>query len=88
MPGENTDREAPIEVIRSDAVARLRGEVIALLNGVYEYVDERVYHKHSKEYKRRQQIKPGFFVVLFHYLYLKINTFFAVLAEDEYLMRL
>ena len=52
-------------VVPADSEIALRSGVIALLEGINENIDQRVYHKHAQEDQGGQQIQPRFPIIRF-----------------------
>src|SRR5699024_5850765 len=53
-------------VVGTDAIIGLGSKIVALLQRIDENVDQRVYHEKNQENERRQQIQPGFFILVVH----------------------
>lgn len=53
-------------VVHAHAVKSLGGGIITLFKRIYKYVNERIDHKCSQKQECRQQIEPGFRILLFH----------------------
>ena len=73
-------------IVHSYAVKGLGCGIVTLFKGVHEYVDERIDHKSTQEQECRQEIEPGFQILLFHRIsaFLETDAFFGVGTKEKY----
>jgi len=71
-----------------------RGNSGVFLNGIYEYVNERIYHKYTKKQNGGNQVNPSFIISFVHFFVLlnivfllESDSFSTLCMEKKYFVR-